>query len=425
MRRVLRALAKPFTETTGLARWMLVVGVVLTAIFVICAIFAPWLAPYGFAQSSADGVQVPEGGRAERATTGSARTGCSSTSCPASSGAPGRPSRSSCSRSCSASSIGVPLGLVSGYYGGWFDRILVLIMDALYAFPSFLLAIVFSFLLTDIDRRQRARRVAVAHRRSTSRSTSGWSATRRSAPRRRRTSRPRARSGASDFVIMRRYLFGNVVQSVPVLGTLNAADAILTLAGLGFLGLGIQSTDAAEWGHDLNRALADAGSGVWWTGLYPGPGDRAAGDRADPGGRGPQRDPEPDPAAPPAAAGRDAAARDATSDRGGSADMELIDEPIAGRPAEPVISARDVRVWYGTTRGAIRAVDGVSFDLAPGETLGLVGESGCGKSTLGRGLMGLLPEGAKRDGEVLFHGTDIFVDERRRTPTGCAATSSG
>jgi peptide/nickel transport system permease protein len=69
---------------------------------------------------------------------------------------------------------------------------------------------------------------------------------------------------------MRRYLFGNVVQSVPVLGTLNAADAILTLAGLGFLGLGIQPTDAAEWGYDLNRALDDAGSGVWWTGLYPG-----------------------------------------------------------------------------------------------------------------------------------------------------------
>jgi peptide/nickel transport system ATP-binding protein len=76
---------------------------------------------------------------------------------------------------------------------------------------------------------------------------------------------------------------------------------------------------------------------------------------------------------------------------------------------EPVISARDVRVWYGTTRGAIRAVDGVSFDLAPGETLGLVGESGCGKSTLGRGLMGLLPDGARRDGEVLFQGKDILA----------------
>jgi peptide/nickel transport system ATP-binding protein len=88
--------------------------------------------------------------------------------------------------------------------------------------------------------------------------------------------------------------------------------------------------------------------------------------------------------------------------------IDLSDEAVVARPGEPVISARDVRVWYGTTRGAIRAVDGVSFDLAPGETLGLVGESGCGKSTLGRGLMGLLPEGAKRDGEVLFRGRDIF-----------------
>jgi peptide/nickel transport system ATP-binding protein len=88
--------------------------------------------------------------------------------------------------------------------------------------------------------------------------------------------------------------------------------------------------------------------------------------------------------------------------------IDLTDEPVGPRPGEPVISARDVRVWYGTTRGAIRAVDGVSFDLAPGETLGLVGESGCGKSTLGRGLMGLLPDGAKRDGEVLFRGRNIF-----------------
>jgi peptide/nickel transport system ATP-binding protein len=89
--------------------------------------------------------------------------------------------------------------------------------------------------------------------------------------------------------------------------------------------------------------------------------------------------------------------------------IDLTDEAVGAHAHEPVISARDVRVWYGTTRGAIRAVDGVSFDLAPGETLGLVGESGCGKSTLGRGLMGLLPEGAKRDGEVLFRGRDIFT----------------
>ena len=86
----------------------------------------------------------------------------------------------------------------------------------------------------------------------------------------------------------------------------------------------------------------------------------------------------------------------------------LEQDVVLADTRRPVISARDVRVWYGTTRGAIRAVDGVSFDLAEGETLGLVGESGCGKSTLGRGLMGLLPEGAKRDGEVLYKGDDIL-----------------
>ncbi len=76
--------------------------------------------------------------------------------------------------------------------------------------------------------------------------------------------------------------------------------------------------------------------------------------------------------------------------------------------SSPVLDVDDLRVWYGTARGAIQAVDGVSLQLFPGETLGLVGESGCGKSTLGRGLMGLLPQGAKRDGRVLFKGQDIL-----------------
>jgi peptide/nickel transport system permease protein len=268
MRRILSALAKPFTETTGLARWMLVAGVLLSTVFLVCAIFAPWLAPYGFAQSAADGVRFPKAGPPSSAhpfgtdrlffdvlsrVIWGARTALevvvlSIFFCVV---------------------LGVPLGLLSGFYGGPLDRTLVLIMDALYAFPSFLLAIVFSFLLVDlfggsvlaVSLSLTAVYIPQYFRVVRNTTFSAKEATYIEAAR---------AIGARDIRIMRKYLFGNVVQSVPVLGTLNAADAILTLAGLGFLGLGIQSTDAAEWGHDLNRALADAGSGVWWTGLYPG-----------------------------------------------------------------------------------------------------------------------------------------------------------
>ena len=73
----------------------------------------------------------------------------------------------------------------------------------------------------------------------------------------------------------------------------------------------------------------------------------------------------------------------------------------------PVVSVRDLRVYYGTLRGPVRAVDGVSLNIGAGEVLGLVGESGCGKSTLGRGILGLLPEGAVSDGEVLYGGRNL------------------
>jgi peptide/nickel transport system ATP-binding protein len=75
--------------------------------------------------------------------------------------------------------------------------------------------------------------------------------------------------------------------------------------------------------------------------------------------------------------------------------------------AAPVLSVRDLRVWYGTERGPVRAVDGVSFDVRAGETLGLVGESGCGKSTLGRGILGLLPSGSAVDGSVRFRDREL------------------
>jgi oligopeptide/dipeptide ABC transporter ATP-binding protein len=78
---------------------------------------------------------------------------------------------------------------------------------------------------------------------------------------------------------------------------------------------------------------------------------------------------------------------------------------------DPLLEVRDAAVWYPIRRGIIsrtvghvRAVDGVSFKVQPGETVGLVGESGCGKSTLARAIMHLEKT---RSGSVFFDGRDI------------------
>jgi peptide/nickel transport system ATP-binding protein len=77
--------------------------------------------------------------------------------------------------------------------------------------------------------------------------------------------------------------------------------------------------------------------------------------------------------------------------------------------SDVVLDIRDLRAWYGTEGDPVRAVDGVSFEIRSGETLGLVGESGCGKSTLGRAILGLLPEGAATAGEVRYRDRNLVA----------------
>jgi peptide/nickel transport system permease protein len=160
--------------------------------------------------------------------------------------------------------IGVPLGLVSGYLGGNLDRALLFLMDTIYTLPGFLLSVTLAFVVgrgvlnaaiaLSISYIPQYFRVVRNHTTSVKNELFIEAA---------------QAMGASTKTVLSRYLFLNVIQSVPVIFTLNAADAILLLGGLGFLGLGLPE-QTPEWGHDLRQALDALPTGIWWTALFPG-----------------------------------------------------------------------------------------------------------------------------------------------------------
>jgi peptide/nickel transport system permease protein len=160
--------------------------------------------------------------------------------------------------------VGVPLGMVSGYLGGRLDKVLLFLMDSIYTLPGLLLSVTLAFVVgrgilnaaiaISIAYIPQYYRVVRNHTVSVKTEVFIEAA---------------QAMGASTWIVLSRYLFFNVIQSVPVLFTLNAADAILVLGGLGFLGLGLPE-EIPEWGYDLKQALEALPTGVWWTTLFPG-----------------------------------------------------------------------------------------------------------------------------------------------------------
>lgn len=265
----IRRLFAPVRQARGVPRWVVWAGVVITLLFVALALASPLIAPYGFDQyrdSSGErfakqqapssvhpfGTNVMSTDVLSRVVYGS-RTALEVVLLAV----------------VMSLAVGLPLGLVSGYFGGKLDRVLVLVMDAMMAVPYLLLAIVISFLLSDrLGRGVMTAAIAISavYIPQYFRVVRNHVISVREEP---YVEAARA-LGARPRTVIGRYVLFNVVQNVPVIATLNAADAILTLAGLGFLGYGIQPTEAAEWGYDIQRAISDAGAGIWWTGLWPG-----------------------------------------------------------------------------------------------------------------------------------------------------------
>lgn len=160
--------------------------------------------------------------------------------------------------------VGVPLGLLSGFIGGKIDRMLSLIMDSIYSFPGLILAIAMAALLgPGIINISIA--IAFVYIPTYFRMSRGHTLSVKE-----ELYIEAAKSlGAKSSTILINYIFPNVIQSIVVVFSLNIADAILTAAGLSFLGLGIPPP-TPDWGMDLSQGKAFLPSGSWWIITFPG-----------------------------------------------------------------------------------------------------------------------------------------------------------
>ena len=252
-----------FTERRSLSMYLMAVGLVITIFFILIAIFAPTFQAWGWLQdptaSLINPIHEPPGGKYWFGTNRQGYDVFSRTVFGSQAAL-----KVVILATVMSMFIGVPLGLVSGYLGGKLDRVLLFLMDTIYTLPGLLLSVTLAFVVgrgvlnaaiaLSISYVPQYYRVVRNHTASVKNELFIEAA---------------QSLGASTNTVLSRYLFLNVIQSVPVLFTLNAADAILILGGLGFLGLGLPE-QTPEWGQDLRQALDALPTGIWWTALFPG-----------------------------------------------------------------------------------------------------------------------------------------------------------
>lgn len=233
-------------------------------------------------------------------------------------------------------------------------------------------------------------------------------------------------SGARAPWILVKHVTRNIAAPVMVFTTLSVADAIVFEASLSFINAGIPEP-TPTWGNILAAAKEGVLYGYWWQATFPGllimitvlclnilsegitdamvaaPTAAAPTSEADQAARRKEDRLLTDPVA----AYREqadslAASLAALKDAEGKRTDRL--QPTS--QAEPVLDVRDLCIKF-PRHGDVNVVDHVSFQVRPGETMGLVGESGCGKSITSLAIMGLLDPRAQISGEIIFDGQNL------------------
>ncbi|MFE6333476.1 dipeptide/oligopeptide/nickel ABC transporter permease/ATP-binding protein [Streptomyces sp. NPDC057798] len=227
--------------------------------------------------------------------------------------------------------------------------------------------------------------------------------------------------GARTPHIVWRHVAVNCAAPVLVFCTVQVAEAIVFEASLSFIGAGVRPPDPS-WGSVIADGKNMVLTGGWWATVFPGlvilctvlslnilsegvsdawaapaPRDVPVPEEADP-----VEAPEPGGGAVVALPGLAEAARR----------LRARARPLP-TGAQPVLSVENLAIGFEGRHRGVDIVDGISFEVQPGEVLGLVGESGCGKSLTALTVMGLQPKGARVSGQVRFHHRDLLAEPMR------------
>jgi peptide/nickel transport system permease protein len=228
--------------------------------------------------------------------------------------------------------------------------------------------------------------------------------------------------GARTPHIVIRHVAVNCAAPVLVFCTVQVAEAIVFEASLSFIGAGVRPP-APSWGSVVADGKNMVLTGGWWATVFPGllmlvtvlslnilsegvsdawaaPAPREVEPRA--GERDRLQAPEPGTGRTPELPGLAEAARR----------LRARARPLPGG-GRPVLAVEDLSIGFERRHDGVDVVDGIGFEVHPGEVLGLVGESGCGKSLTALAVMGLEPRGARVRGRIRFDGRDLLGEPMR------------
>ncbi|MFF0079063.1 dipeptide/oligopeptide/nickel ABC transporter permease/ATP-binding protein [Streptomyces canus] len=296
--------------------------------------------------------------------------------------------------------LGVPAGMIAGYRGGWFDRLVLKSADLISAVPVIIVLLVVLAVFTNNESAAMAANGLLGSpllARVVRSATLGV--------KEELYVRAAVASGIRDRVIIRRHVLPRVTGVVLVQASVYGAYAVLLETGLGFLGVG---TTEASWGSMIAEASKNIGIDPWL--LVPsgfmiisfilalgllsdGLRDTLAERYAPPADKPPSR--------------RKGRLRGAAPEQ---VRATASDTPRVTEEPDPdaLLSVRGLTVSLHIEGTPTEVIRDVSFDLRTGEVLGIVGETGCGKTITATSLIGMLPAGGEISaGSIAFEGDDL------------------